>query len=286
MGAAGRTSGCRFACSVNALDRKPAVGPGLQTLDRAISVLRALSTGGEAGLRMADVMTLTGLPKPTVHRLLLAMIKYGLISRDLNTPRYRMGQELIVLGWSAMNNEPNLYSEAAHSAVLLARETGDTVFLLARSGFDAVCIGCELGHYPIKALTMAVGDRRPLGFGVSSLSILGGMQPVESDAALTYNLEALKRMGISGKKLKLVRQEIERARVQGYAHAVGLFHESVSAVSRAVHNTRGAPQLSIVIGAIEARFPPNRIRILAAMLERECKRIEQVLVSNPTRSVG
>jgi DNA-binding IclR family transcriptional regulator len=268
---------------VNVSARKPVFGSGLQTLDRAINVLRALSTGGEAGLRMADVVTLTGLPKPTVHRLLLAMIKYGLISRDLNAPRYRLGQELIVLGWSAMNHEPNLYSEAAHSAVLLARETGDTVFLLARSGFDTVCIGCELGHYPIKALTMAVGDRRPLGFGVSSLSILGRMQPVESDAALTYNLEALERMGISGKKLKLVRQEIERARVQGYAYSVGLFHESVSAVSRAVHNSRGAPQLSIVIGAIEARFPPNRIRILAAMLERECNRIEQVLALNPTR---
>ena len=266
-------------------DRKPVIGSGLQTLDRAINVLRALSTGGEAGLRMADVMTLTGLPKPTVHRLLLAMIKYGLISRDQNAPRYRLGQELIVLGWSAINHEPNLFSEAAHSAVLLARETGDTVFLLARSGFDAVCIGCEFGQYPIKAVTMAVGDRRPLGFGVSSLSILGGMQPAESDAALSYNLDALKRKGISGKKLKLVRQEVERARAQGYAHAVSLFHESVSAVSKAIYNTRGSPQLSIVVAAIDARFPPNRIKMLAAMLERECNRIEQVLACNPTRPV-
>ena len=132
---------------------------------------------------------------------------------------------------------------------------------------------------------MAVGDRRPLGFGVSSLSILGGMQPAERDAALSYNLDALKRKGISGKKLKLVRQEVERAREQGYAHAVSLFHESVSAVSKAIYNTRGSPQLSIVIAAIDARFPPNRIKMLAAMLERECNRIEQVLACNPTRPV-
>ena len=47
----------------------------------------------------------------------------------------------------------------------LAHRTQDTVYLVARVGDEIVCLDAREGSFPIKALTLNVGDRRPLGIG-------------------------------------------------------------------------------------------------------------------------
>ena len=85
---------------------------GLQLLDRAVSLLRALGGGGEDGLRLVDLQRATGLSKPTAHRLLAGLVENGLVAHDAATRRYRLGHELAVLGWSVAQRTGDLQAIA------------------------------------------------------------------------------------------------------------------------------------------------------------------------------
>ena len=66
----------------------------------------------------------------------------------------------------------------------LAERTQDTVFLSARDRDEAVCLERVIGDYPIKTLTLSIGDRRPLGVGAGSLALLSAL----SDRAAEGNV--------------------------------------------------------------------------------------------------
>jgi DNA-binding IclR family transcriptional regulator len=48
---------------------------GAQAIRRALAVLRILAAGREEGLPLAEVVQATGLTRPTVHRIVHALIE-------------------------------------------------------------------------------------------------------------------------------------------------------------------------------------------------------------------
>lgn len=250
---------------------------GLQTLDRAVTVLRALGSGGEEGLRLVDLQRIAKLTKPTAHRLLSALVAHGLVAHDASNRRYRLGQELAILGWSVAHRQQDLRTVSMHSASLLAEETGDTVFVVVRSGFDTVCIDRHTGAYPIKALTVDVGTRRPLGVGAGGLAILASLPPAECDAILEAVTDRLP--GHTRASMSQIRAAIREARRTGLAVSNGFVTEGVRAVSVAIRDFRGEPIAAIGIAAIVSRMPARRVAELAHALERERRRIESRLLA-------
>lgn len=250
---------------------------GLQTLDRAVTVLRALGGSGEAGLRLIDLQKDARLTKPTLHRLLSALVTHGLVAHDAATRRYRLGQELALLGWSVAHRQQDLRAVAAHSASLLAEQTGDTVFIVVRSGFDTVCVDRCTGAYPIKALTVDIGTRRPLGVGAGGIAILAGLAPAECDAILEAVTDRLATQ--TRATLAQVRSAVRDARRNGYAVSNGYVTEGVRALSVAIRDFRGEPVAAMGLAAILPRVPHKRVPDLARALDRECRRIESRLLA-------
>lgn len=250
---------------------------GLQTLDRAVTVLRALGSSGEDGLRLVDLQRIVKLTKPTAHRLLSALVAHGLVAHDGSNRRYRLGQELAILGWSVAHRQQDLRTVSLHSASLLADETGDTVFVVVRSGFDTVCIDRHTGTYPIKALTVDVGTRRPLGVGAGGLAILASLLPADCDGILDAVADRL--TGHTRASMSQIRAAIREARKSGFAVSNGFVTEGVRAVSAAIKDFRGEPIAAIGIAAILSRMPARRVAELGRALERERRRIESRLLA-------
>lgn len=250
---------------------------GLQTLDRAVTVLRALSGSGEAGVRLIDLQKDLRLTKPTLHRLLSALVANGLVAHDAATRRYRLGQELALLGWSVAHRQQDLRTVAAHSASLLAEQTGDTVFVVVRSGFDTVCIERCTGAYPIKALTVDIGTRRPLGVGAGGIAILAGLAPAESTSILDAVGDRL--AGQTRATPAQLRAAVRDARRNGYAVSQGFVTAGVRALSVAIRDFRGEPIAALGIAAILPRIPDRRVPEIARALDRECRRIESRLLA-------
>jgi DNA-binding IclR family transcriptional regulator len=237
-----------------------------------MAVLRSLSAGGEEGLRLVELQRRTGLTKPTAHRLLAALASHGLVSHDAQTRRYRLGHELAVLGWSVADRQQDLRTVSMHSASLLAEETGDTVFVVVRSGFDTVCIERRTGAYPIKALTVDVGTRRPLGVGAGGLAILATLDPPQADAILQAVAERLP--AFTRTPLATIRAAVREAHRRGYAVSNGYVTEGVRALGVAIRDFRGDAVAAIGIAAILPRIPEQRIAELGRALDRERRRIE------------
>ncbi|MDB5362840.1 MAG: amP-dependent synthetase and ligase [Rhodospirillales bacterium] len=71
---------------------------GTQSFERAVLLLREIAAHGSRGARLTDLVADTGLAKPTVHRLLAALIREGLLEQAPETRRYFLGAELFVMG--------------------------------------------------------------------------------------------------------------------------------------------------------------------------------------------
>jgi DNA-binding IclR family transcriptional regulator len=100
----------------------------LGTVDKAIDVLFHLhGAGGPEGVT-AIGRTLS-MPKSSVHRLLAALLRRGLVERD-DRGRYRPGVGLVALGLGVLEREPVVVA-ARPILEQCAEEVGETFFLVA-----------------------------------------------------------------------------------------------------------------------------------------------------------
>ncbi|WAZ25354.1 IclR family transcriptional regulator [Streptomyces cinnabarinus] len=127
--------------------------PPKSVLARGAALLRACGDAG-APLALAELALRTGLPKPTVHRLLGELVRLGLVERT-GEGTYRIGLGLFVLGVSApsvceLRDAALPYlgdlHEATHENVHLAVPDGtDTLFLEKVTGRRATPIVSRTG---------------------------------------------------------------------------------------------------------------------------------------------
>ena len=68
---------------------------GIQSVDRAVSVLEFLSREGWAGV--TEVAHGLRIHKSTAYRLLATLKERGLVEQDMETERYRLGLGLVFL---------------------------------------------------------------------------------------------------------------------------------------------------------------------------------------------
>lgn len=250
---------------------------GAQSVERAIAVLRSLADRNTAGARLTDVVSDLGLAKGTARRLLLVLMREGLVVQEPGSRRYHLGAGLFSLG-SVAGARFSIRELALPSLSRLAERSGDTVYLSVRSGLDAVCIHRQEGTFPIRTLTLTVGDRRPLGVGAGSLALLASLPPAEAETVMDANGE---RFGRYSDRLdaQTVRQMVARARIDGYAFNDGLIVPGMCAIGVPLLGRHGLPEGALSIAAIAGRMEPDRRTQLVALLERERAAIERALTS-------
>ncbi|HYG45835.1 MAG TPA: helix-turn-helix domain-containing protein, partial [Bordetella sp.] len=107
---------------------------GPRTLRRGLAVLAALRDQGASGLSVTDIARLTGIQRPTIYRLLAALLDSGLVLAVPGTKKYRAQ-------WAtcADNATPDpRVSQTLPILRRLAQRTGDAVFLVVREGDESV----------------------------------------------------------------------------------------------------------------------------------------------------
>ena len=156
-----------------------------------------------------DIADTIGLPRPTAHRILASLIAEGMVERNDAAKSYRLGLDLFVLAARA-GNPMNLRELCRPVLLRLAGSLGETIFLLVRSGFDAVCIDRTAGLLPIRSFTGDIGGSVMLGIGQGSMAILAHLTQAEQDEVIRYNLPRMREF--SGFDEAFLRAEIARVR--------------------------------------------------------------------------
>lgn len=104
-------------------------------IDKSVAILEALSKGPRS---LLDLVEETGLARPTIHRLAVALESHGLVGRD-GDGKFRLGRRLILWG-SGTGLADTLVDAASDVLSALSLKTGESAQLFIRDGSSRVCI--------------------------------------------------------------------------------------------------------------------------------------------------
>ena len=256
-------------------ERRTEPRQGAQAIRRALAVVRILAAGRETGLPLAEVIQATGLTRPTVHRIVHALIEEGIVERSEKTGRYAIGTQVPELALARPSRFPLL---AAADEVLrrTSRQVGDTLFLTVRTGNDTLCVDRRIGAYPIQVLSIEIGARRPLGVSSAGVAILAALPAQEARKIVAAN-EA--RFAAYRTNLSVVLAQVTAARRRGYnLREVGLV-QGTKSISTWIKTADGRPAAALTVSAVRSRLGPRREQEVAEILLEASHVIERELRS-------
>jgi DNA-binding IclR family transcriptional regulator len=245
-----------------AREGNPAPRPsGVGALDRAAAVLDAVEAGART---FTDVVAATGLPRPTVHRLLRALVALGFLSRE-DDRGYGPGPRLLRLAASALG-QPRLRGLARPVLERLARETGESAQLYIRSGDRRICVDAVESRQELRTI-VEVGASLPLTAGSAGKVFLAWAGDAER---LVGRAERLTPATPTGERL---RRELRAIRRRGWAASSGERQPGVGSVSAPVLGPGGELVAAVSISGPEARMGRAAARRLAPLVQEAAREV-------------
>jgi DNA-binding IclR family transcriptional regulator len=242
---------------------------GTQSLARAMSLVRAVSTRPQLGWRLTDLAAHCGLDKGTAHRLLAGLTAERLVQQRAMDRHYVPGPALFELGlaqphWSAFT------AACTASLTRLARRTGAVFFLYLRSGDEFVC-AARAGSTLLKGLSIEVGTRRPLAVSAMGAAMLIALPKEERSAVMRANLKQTASFGAA--RLDGVKKMLARSERHGYGINLADVTPGINAFGVPLFDTQGRVFAAIGLAAAAQDFPYSRAAEAEEMLRGEAARI-------------
>jgi DNA-binding IclR family transcriptional regulator len=244
---------------------------GAQALDRALGILRLVGSRSTEGLRLADVVSESGLAKPTAHRMLKALERNGLVEQSHDTLLYHLGPEAFVLGVLATGRF-GIRRLAATALQRMAAASQDSVFLSAPRDDHAVCLERLDGSFPIRTHVLQAGDRHPLGIGAGSLAMLSAMPDEEVERVLELIAPELAARYPTYSP-DFLRAAVAETRETGFAFNPGRLLAGSWGIGVAVIGPEGDCVGALSISAIESRLGEARRAELVPVIQQEAQKL-------------
>jgi DNA-binding IclR family transcriptional regulator len=251
-----------------------AAHPGAQVVGRVAAVLRTVSASMPVGLSAAAVAEVTGLSRPTTHRLLAALAADGFVDNDVRTSRWVLGPEVYLMGAIAAERY-DITGLARDSVRAMAAATGESAFLSARRGDETVCLLREEGSFPIRSFVLYEGVRFPLGVASAGIAILSFLDDAQVDDYLA-STDLTTTFG-AAHAANAVRARITATRATGYSVNPGLLVEGSWGMAAAVFDDAGHPAWALSLTGVETRFSAQRQPELGRLLLEHAHRVTRRL---------
>jgi len=214
----------------------------IQTADRAFAVVEQVARAGRP-CGLTDIASASGLDKSTASRMLAFLDARGLLERDASSKRYTVGPALMSLAAVVIGGS-GLPQVAQPHLDRLRDESGETVSLHLRSGYERVCVAGAASRAVLQRV-LTIGEPVPLWSGPTSKMILARLGPAD-------RAEVLAVAEAAGVGVTSLARELDRARRRGFIVAVGDRTPGVGAVSAPVRGPSG------MVGALTAAGPAER----------------------------
>jgi DNA-binding IclR family transcriptional regulator len=226
---------------------------GVQSIERAFAILRALSVGGHGVTELSDKV---GLPKSTVARILAALETEGVVAQEESGGEYCLGAGLTDLA-SGMSPGRNLAATARPHLIDLANRLGETAGI---SVIDDRSV-YYLDHVHLDSDVQVrdwTGETAPLHLVPSGLVLLAASPDAEVDRFLSLPLEATTSLSVVDPTE--VRERIEQVRSAGYVWFHEEFAEGINSVAAAVFDGSANAVAALHVHGPAYRFPnPDRL---------------------------
>ena len=238
------------------MDRK---NSGVGVLDKAVSILAALESGAHS---LAELVAVTGIARPTAHRLAVALEHHRLVTRDL-TGRFILGKRNGELAAAA--GEDRLLAAAAPALAALRDATGESAQLYKRQGDLRVCVA-------VAERLSGLRDSVPVG---AALTMQAG-----SAAQVLLAWEDSEKIHRALGKARFTAAHLAAVRRRGWAKSVGEREAGVASVSAPVRGPNNK-----VIAAVGISGPIERLgrqpgRLHAAAVVATAAKLSEYLAKN------
>lgn len=204
---------------------------GVGVIDKTVALLDAVAG---APRTLAELVDLTGLPRPTAHRLALALERHHVLARD---PEGRFIVGTRPVRWAAGVDE---LRAAASAVVINLRDAwGESAQVYRRVGDRRLCIAAAEPPAGLRD-TVPVGSLLTLKAGSAAQVLCAWLAEPERTAALT--------------DAAFTEDDLARVRHQGWAHSRGQREPGVASISMPVLGADGT-----VVAAVSVSGPLERL---------------------------
>lgn len=245
-------------------------GAGVQSVDRALSILEVLARSGEGGV--TEISAELGVHKSTAFRLMATLEAHRLVEQTGDRGRYRLGVGILRLA-GATTARLDLVQEARPICRQLAADTGETVNVAVLSDGSALYLDQVAGSSALQSHNW-VGQHIPLHATSNGKVLLSGLPEAELEEALGA-LSAYTPQTITG--LPQLREELARVRAQGHALAVDELEVGLTAVAAPLCNAHGDVVASMSVSGPSFRLGPDRIDDVVARLTEAAREVSHRL---------
>ena len=247
-----------------------AASGGVQSIERAFDLLEMLADAGGA-LGLSELANASGLPLPTVHRLMRTLVNRGYVRQETSR-RYTLGSKLIRLGETSSRT---LGTWLRPFLAQLVRLTSETANLAMLDGDEVVYMAQVPSPHSMRMFTEPGRRVRPHSTAVGK-ALLAELPPEQARAVLERGgMPAATPATITDPDLLLAHLEVIRK--QGYAVDEGEQEVGVRCFAVAIPDapaplavSTSGPQARMTDDAA-ARIVPALKRIAAEMSETIAK---------------
>jgi DNA-binding IclR family transcriptional regulator len=236
----------------NARIRKSNASGSSKSLQKALRILLHLGQNGPE-LGITQLATALCLDKATVHRLLNAMEKFGMIERNADNERYRLGLKLHELGNKAMESR-TLQTEAHHFLLEMSRRSHETVSLAVPGAGGILCLDRVNSPHTVITVRTNIGAHFPAHCTAVGKAVLAFLPDEEINAIVLRN--GLPRFTPSTfTRSSELKENLRQIRQRGYAMDNQELERGLSGVAAAVLLSE-----SRVVAAVGIAGPTLRFR--------------------------
>src|SRR5919107_3624927 len=238
----------------------PDAGGGVQSVDRALTILAVLARLGQAGV--SEIAAELGVHKSTAFRLMSTLEYHDIVEQTEVRGKYRLGLGLVRLA-GASSARLEVVQEARPVVRRLAAESGETVNLAVLSEGSALYVDQVSGGSGLPSHNW-VGQHIPLHATSNGKILLSGLEADQLDQRLprlpSYTSETVTS------KAKL-RREIAEVREQGYAVAVDELEVGLTAIAAPIRNAHGDVIASLSVSGPSFRLGEARVKELIPVVQ-------------------
>lgn len=239
---------------------------------RLFALLEAVAQKSEP-FTLQNLVDETGLPKPTMHRMLAQLESAGILQRDGNGRHYGTGQRLMRLAENVLLNNT---THGARHAVLtrLVKELGESCNITAFSGSEVLYLDRVETPAPLR-FYLHPGSRVPAHCSATGKLFLSQMSPSQRRRLLA-NVPLEVFTGNTLTSFERLEEELEQVRSQGYAFDNEEFLPGLLCIGVLVPAPGGGSNMGLAVQAPSMRFNKEKALSFLPKLQAAAEAIARI----------
>ncbi len=243
---------------------------GVQSVDRALTILGILARHGEAGI--TEIAGELGVHKSTAFRLVATLESHDLVEQNQERGKYRLGVGVLRLA-GATTARLDVVQEARAVCRQLAADSGETVNIAVLSERSALYLDQVAGQSALQSHNW-VGQHIPLHATSNGKVLLSGLASTQVDDRVP-RLPRYTPRTVTGRAQ--LRRELAEVREQGYAVAVDELEIGLTAIAAPIRNAHGDVIASLSVSGPTFRIDAPRVKELVPVVREAAEEVSHRL---------